>query len=130
MDVRDFPGNPVVKTTHSNSRGMQVQFLVGELEFQVPLGQKTKTQKQKQYCNKSNKDFKNGLHPNKGKKKKRWMSELAGSMYICRLGGLRSTPLPLPQPPLHLPTNLSKITRGKQNRDPQLGKIPTWAAVD
>ena len=70
MDVRDFPGNPVVKTSPSNSRGMQVQFLVRELEFQVPLGQKTKTQKQKQYCNKSNKDFKNGLHPKKEKKKK------------------------------------------------------------
>ena len=38
-------------------QGMQVRSLVGELRSHVPRGQKAKTLKQKQYCNKFNKDF-------------------------------------------------------------------------
>jgi len=34
-------------------------------------GQKKQNIKQKQYCNKYNKDFKNGPHPKKRKKKKK-----------------------------------------------------------
>ena len=127
MDVRDFPGNPVAKTSPSNARGVQVQFLVGELEFHVPLGQKTKTQKQKKYCNKLNKDFKNGLHPKKKKKKKDGCQSWQDPCMFADLVAYSAPPLPPPQPPLHLPTNLSEITKGEQNRDPQLGKIPTWA---
>ena len=54
----------------------------------------------------------------------------AGSVYICRLGFLYSTSCPpCPQPLLHLPPDLSKITREKQHLDHQLGRIPT-SAVD
>ena len=34
----------------------------------MPRGQKAKHEKQKQYCNKFNKDFKNGLHQKQTKK--------------------------------------------------------------
>ena len=39
-------------------QGMRVQSLFGELRSHMPCGQKNI--KQKQYCNKSNKDFLNG----------------------------------------------------------------------
>ena len=42
--------------------GLQVRSLVGELRFHMPLDQKVK---QKQYCNKFNKNFKNGSHKKK-----------------------------------------------------------------
>ena len=57
---RDLPGSPVVKTSPSRAGG------VGrELGSHIPCGQKVKTlknththkKKQKQYCNKSNKEF-------------------------------------------------------------------------
>ena len=38
-------------------QGVQVQSLVGELGSHMPCGQKNKKMKQKQYCNKLNKDF-------------------------------------------------------------------------
>ena len=61
-DNRDFPGGPVVKTSPSNARG------VGSIPGQgakIPHASWPKHQniKQKQYCNKFNKDFKNGPHP-------------------------------------------------------------------
>ena len=37
---------------------MQVQFLGGELRCHIPCGQENQTIKQKQYCNKFNKDSK------------------------------------------------------------------------
>ena len=40
-------------------QGVQVQSLVGELGSHMPLGPKTKTSKQKQYCNIFNKRLKN-----------------------------------------------------------------------
>ena len=51
---------------------VRVQSLVGELRSLVPCDQKTKTEKQEQYCNQFNKDFKNGLQKKKKccKKKK------------------------------------------------------------
>ena len=57
----DFPGGPVVKTLPSNAGG------VGSIpgwEAKIPhaSGPKNQTIKQKQYCNKFNKDFKNGPH--------------------------------------------------------------------
>ena len=44
-------------------QGVRVRSLVGDLRSHRPRGQKTKTLQQKQYCNKFNKDFKNGPHP-------------------------------------------------------------------
>ena len=57
----DFTGGPVVKTSPSNAGG------VGSIPGQgakIPraLGPKNQNIKQKQYCNKFNKDFKNGPH--------------------------------------------------------------------
>ena len=42
--------------------GVQVPSLVGELRSHMSPGQKNQNIKQKQYCNKFNKDFKNGAH--------------------------------------------------------------------
>ena len=41
--------------------------MVIELRCHMPNGQKTKTLKKKKYCNKINKDFKNGPHQEKKK---------------------------------------------------------------
>ena len=55
--MRNFPGGPAVKTSPSNTRGA-LQSLVGELRSHVPSGQKNQNMKQKQLCNKFNKDLK------------------------------------------------------------------------
>ena len=57
----NLPGGPAVKTSPSNVVG------VGSIPGQgaeIPHASRPKNQsiKQKQYCNKSNKDFKNGPH--------------------------------------------------------------------
>ena len=57
----DFPGGPVVKTSPSNAGG------VGSIPGQgvkIPHASRPKNQnvKQKLYCNKFSKDFKNGPH--------------------------------------------------------------------
>ena len=57
----DFPGGPVVTTSPSNAGG------AGSIAGQgakIPRALRPKNQsiKQKQYCNKFNKDFKNGPH--------------------------------------------------------------------
>ena len=57
---RDFPGDPV-KTSPSNA-GVAGGSLVSKLRSHMPHGQKSQNIKQKQYCNKFNKDFKNGPH--------------------------------------------------------------------
>ena len=44
---------------------VQVSSLIGELRYHMSLGQKNQNIRQKQYCNKFNKDFKNGPHQNK-----------------------------------------------------------------
>ena len=67
-DGRDFPGGPVVKTSLSNAGG------VGSIPGRgagMPHASRPKDRniEQKQYCNKFNKDFKNG--PRQKKKKKR-----------------------------------------------------------
>ena len=62
---RDFPGGPVVKTSPSNAEGKSS---VPGQRAKIPHAsrpKKTENIKQKQYCNKFNKDFKNGLHPKK-----------------------------------------------------------------
>ena len=60
----DFPGGPVVKTSPSNV-GVRVWSLVGELRSHMPRGQKNQNIKQKQYCNKFNKDLKKMVHMKK-----------------------------------------------------------------
>ena len=67
QDVWDFPGGPVVKTSPSSVGG------AGSIAGQgakIPHASRPKNQiiKQKQYCNKFNKDFKNGPHQKKKKK--------------------------------------------------------------
>ena len=60
--VRGFPGSSLLKTWPSGA-GVWVQSLIGELRSHMSWGQKKKKQqKQKQYCNKFIKDFKNGPH--------------------------------------------------------------------
>ena len=66
MLLREFPGGPVVKTSPSNAGG------VGSIpgwEAKIPHASQPKKQiiKQEQYCNKFNKDFKNGSHQKKKK---------------------------------------------------------------
>ena len=67
---RDFPGGPVVKTSPSNAGG--AGSILG-LRAKIPhaLRPKNQNMKQKQYCNKFNKDFKNGPHQKKILKKKK-----------------------------------------------------------
>ena len=64
---RNFPGSPVVKTLPSNAGD------AGSISGQgakIPHASQPKHQniKQKQYCNKFNKDFKSGLCQKKKKK--------------------------------------------------------------
>ena len=67
--MKDFPGSPVVKTLPSNSGDAGSTPGRGA---KIPLASWPKNQnvKQKQYCNKFNKDFKNGPHQKDLKKKK------------------------------------------------------------
>ena len=65
---RDFPGGPVVKTSPSNAGG------AGSIPgrgAKIPHASQPKNQniKQKQYCNRFNKDFKSGPHLKKKKKR-------------------------------------------------------------
>ena len=46
-------------------QGVQVWSLVGELRSHISRGQKSQNKKQKQYCNKFNKHYKNGSHRKK-----------------------------------------------------------------
>ena len=56
----DFPGGPVVKTLSSSARAGGSQPVVQQLGSHVPGGQKKQNVKQKRYCNRFSKDFKNG----------------------------------------------------------------------
>ena len=65
----DFPDGPVVRTSPSHAEG------AGSIPGQGPqiphaLQSKNQNVKQKQYCNKFKKDFKNGPHKKKQLKKK------------------------------------------------------------
>ena len=55
----DFPGSPVVKTSSSNS-GHEGLIPGREARILPVLQAKNQNIKQKQYCNRFNKDFKNG----------------------------------------------------------------------
>ena len=66
---RDFPGGPVVKSSPSYARG--AGSIPGRgAKFPHASGPKNQNIKQKQYCNKFNKDFKNGPHKKKSLKNK------------------------------------------------------------
>ena len=62
--LRDFPGGPVVKTLPSNAG---CAGLIPGQGAKIPHAWRPRNQhiKQKQYCNKLNKNFKNGPHPKK-----------------------------------------------------------------
>ena len=66
--LRDFCCGPVVKTSRSNAGDVG---LISGLEIKIPHGLQPQNQNinQKQYCNKFNKDFKNGPHKTLKKKK-------------------------------------------------------------
>ena len=66
--MREFPGGPVVKTSPSVAQG--AGSIPGKgAEIPHAVGPKNKNIKQKQCCNKFNKDFKNGPHQKIFKKK-------------------------------------------------------------
>ena len=67
---REFPGGPVTKISPPG-RGVCVRFLVRELRSHMPQNKTKQNVKQKQYCNKFNKDFKNGPYQNTNLKKKK-----------------------------------------------------------
>ena len=71
----DFPGVPVVETLPSSAGG--VGWIPGR-GSRIPhaLWPKNQNIKQKQYCNKFNKDFKNGPRQKKNRKKKYWIFQL------------------------------------------------------
>ena len=77
---RDFPGSPVVKTSPSNAGG------AGSIPgrgAKIPHASRPKNQniKQKQYCNKFNKDFKSGPHEKKKIKKKERIVSMSQDYY-------------------------------------------------
>ena len=61
LTTRDLPGGPVVKTWPSNAEGVG---LIPGQGAKIPHASEPKKTKHKakQYCNKLNKDFKNGPH--------------------------------------------------------------------
>ena len=91
-----FPGNPVAKIPPSNAGRVSSQSLVGELRSYMPCGQKNpKHKKQKQYCNKFNKDFKNWSTLKKILKKKNrpweWVFQgICQTVQYWQLSGLRA----------------------------------------
>ena len=66
----DFPGSPVVKTSLSHAGGTDA---IPGWGAKIPHASQPKNQniKQKQYCNKFNRDLKNGPHQKKSFKKKK-----------------------------------------------------------
>ena len=56
---------------HLPVQGVQVQSLVRELGSGMPWQPRNQSIKQKKYCNKFNKDFKNSPHQGKNSKKKK-----------------------------------------------------------
>ena len=65
----DFPGSPAIKTLPSNAG--DVGLIPGQ-GAKIPQASQPKRRniKQKQWCNKSNKDFKNGSHQKNSLKEK------------------------------------------------------------
>ena len=69
-------------------QGVQVRALVRELRYPIPHSQKKQNIKQKQCCNKLNKDFKNGPHKKKILKKKKNYKRTVGSLIQSEEGAI------------------------------------------
>ena len=87
---RDFPGDPVVKTSPSDRGGVGSIPGLGA-DSPHDTGARNPNVKQKQYCNKFNKIFKNGPHQIKKYKNlnRYWMSELLNAVLTS---GTRASP--------------------------------------
>ena len=72
----------MARTSPSNT-GIRVQALLRELKSHKPHGQKNQNIKQKHYCNKFNKDFKNGVK--KKKKISTCLCELAFKYQVVEI---------------------------------------------
>ena len=70
VDLGDFPGGPVVKTSPCNTGGGAGLIPGRGATSPHASWPKNQDKKQKQYCNKFNKDFKNGPHQKKNLKNK------------------------------------------------------------
>ena len=80
----DFPGDPVVNTSPSKAGG--ADSFPGQ-GAKIPHASRPKNQniKQKQYCNKFNKDFKNGPHQKKKKIFKKKIQNNSSTGYtVCQ----------------------------------------------
>ena len=79
--ARHFPGGPMVKTSPSNAGG---SCLIPGWDTKIPHASQPKNQniKQKLYCNKFNKDFKNSAYKKSSKKlKESWLLSLKTWLY-------------------------------------------------
>ena len=67
IEIRDFPGNPVVKTSPSSAEG---EGSIPGWGAKIPhaSGPENQNRKKKQYCKKFNKGFKKMVHIKKKKK--------------------------------------------------------------
>ena len=79
--ARHFPGGPVVKTSPSNAGGSR-SFPGWDTKIQHASQPKNQNIKQLLYCNKFNKDFKNGAYKKIFKKVKRIMAAHTENMII------------------------------------------------
>ena len=79
--AKDFPGSSVVKISPSNAGNA-----CSIWGSKIPDAWWPKNIKQKQYCNKFNKDFKNGPHTHKKKLKKALSNSLIPIRYSLRMG--------------------------------------------
>ena len=62
---KELPGGPRWLRLHLPMQVVWVWSVVGEISSHTLHGQKNQNTKQKKYCNKYNKDFKNGPHQKK-----------------------------------------------------------------
>ena len=88
LTLGDFPGSPVVKTLPSNARG--VDLICGHRvrilhALMAKKKKKKKNKLQKQYCNKFNKDFKNGPHQKKSFLKMNQLLELLNCNFLLSI---------------------------------------------
>ncbi|CAN0234530.1 unnamed protein product [Rangifer tarandus platyrhynchus] len=102
LKISGFPGSPVFKTSPSNAGGTGL----------IPMPQRQKT-KQKHYCNKVNKDFKNGPHEKNPFKKLNQSVQFSHSVISDCLQphGLEHTGLPSPAPSHRAYSNSYPLSR-------------------
>ena len=83
--LRDFPGSPVVKNLPSNVGCVGSILSQGKKIPHAARPKKAKTWKQKHCCSKFNKDFKNGTHEKKKKKKLKKFDEIKGAIQETKI---------------------------------------------